>query len=413
MTHEPFSVDWLGVEDPWVGISVDLVTLQSIVCQVLHIPTTQSGPPVAIGLDQQANYARIYSFRLPSRTVIARLVAPVKPLFKTESEVAAMDFVRSHTPLPVPKVFAYCSEASNPVGTEWLLMEHMPGVELGGAWDDLQLPQKRRLALDLIGVYDQLFRLKIAAMEAVVFCIFTPIEEPLLTVPSPSQMLPTFTTDDYVKLVAFNGNPSTRSDYDFPTCEKCVELFQSIHNLYLNSTVFGPAADASNFRFSHGDLHDGNILIDLQSGAITGIIDWEAAAFHSSWVEVCGVGWFEEDRQQFIIGSDEPRNFDDDTAPEDTFRTELHRRNPDLFSCFLGAVELCAVLHAAVDDPRPLGETDIFLNRYYRLGYWKADRRGAFPWDMEAWQHRHMDLDELNMKRIDSLKRAQANTCAA
>jgi hypothetical protein len=168
--------------------------------------------------------------------------------------------------------------------------------------------------------------------------------------------------------------------------------------------VFGPSADASNFRFSHGDLHDGNILIDPQSGAITGIIDWEAAAFRPLWAVVCGVGWFEEDNQRFIIGSDDPENFSEDTDPEDMelrafFRTELHKKNPNLFSCFLGGVELRAVLHAAVDAPRPEGETDIFLNRYHRLGYWKEDRRGAFPWDMMAWQHRRMDLDEIEMVR--------------
>jgi hypothetical protein len=36
----------------------------------------------------------------------------------------------------------------------------MSGTEIGDAWDDLQLPQKRRLALDLVDLYDQLFRLK-------------------------------------------------------------------------------------------------------------------------------------------------------------------------------------------------------------------------------------------------------------
>jgi hypothetical protein len=36
--------------------------------------------------------------------------------------------------------------------------------------------------------------------------------------------------------------------------------------------VFGPSSD--DFHFSHGDLHEGNILIDPQSGAITGVIDW-------------------------------------------------------------------------------------------------------------------------------------------
>jgi aminoglycoside phosphotransferase (APT) family kinase protein len=66
------------------------------------------------------------------------------------------------TSLPVSKVFAYCSEASNPVGAEWLIVEHMSGTEMGDAWDDLQLPQKRRLALDLIDLYGQLFPLNLS-----------------------------------------------------------------------------------------------------------------------------------------------------------------------------------------------------------------------------------------------------------
>ncbi|KAJ3978582.1 hypothetical protein F5890DRAFT_1593975 [Lentinula detonsa] len=214
-------LDYVGVDDPWIGVNVDLVALQSIVCQVFRIPTSQCGPPIVIALERHASYARVYSFQLPLRTVVARLVAPVKPLFKTEGEVAAMNFVRSHTSLPVPTVFAYCSDSSNAVGTEWLI-----------------------------------------------------IAEPLdyhLVVPSPSQTMPTFTPEEFFKLVAFNGNPPTRSDFDLPNREKCVELFQSIHRLYPSSTLFGPS-EPSNFYFSHGDLHDGNVLIDPKSGAITGIM---------------------------------------------------------------------------------------------------------------------------------------------
>ena len=237
-------------------------------------------------------------------------------------------------------------------------MEHMPGVEMGDAWSGLQLPQKRRLALDLIDLYDQLSRLKASGCGGIYHSVNSVDDYNLLTkpsadlsginhlrsprwvplspeslrmlkshcnhsindgfdlgpihdisllnyrlnVPSPSQTLPVFTSDEYVKLVAFNGDPPTRSDYDFPTREKCVELFQSIHNLYPNSTVLGPTADASNFRFSHGDLHEGNIFIDPRSGAITGVIDWEASGFRPLWTDICGVGWFEEDRQRFIIG---------------------------------------------------------------------------------------------------------------
>jgi hypothetical protein len=84
------SLDWLGVDDPRIS-NVDLVALQGImiVCQVLRVPATQCGPPVAIGVQEEASYARAYPFQLPNRTVVARVVGPVKPLFKTESEVTA------------------------------------------------------------------------------------------------------------------------------------------------------------------------------------------------------------------------------------------------------------------------------------------------------------------------------------
>ncbi len=95
----PFSLDWVGVNDPWTGVIVDLLALQNIVCDIFHVQITQCGPPVAINPkleeDDEEGYARVFSFQLPSCSVIARLVAPMKSTFKTEAEVAAMDFVRS------------------------------------------------------------------------------------------------------------------------------------------------------------------------------------------------------------------------------------------------------------------------------------------------------------------------------
>ena len=84
---------------------------------------------------------------------------------------------------------------------------------------------------------------------------------------------------------------------------------------------------------------------------------------------VAGVGWLEEDRERFLFGADRPSDFADDNSDSQNqgsdgylssfFRTELHKRNPDLFSRFLGGVEKCALLHAATDEPRPEGESDI------------------------------------------------------
>ncbi|KAF5336200.1 hypothetical protein D9757_015443 [Collybiopsis confluens] len=428
-------VDWIDVQkDPWAGVNIDLNALHAIVCQFFRLSAAQCGPAVTLS-EQPKSYACVYSFQLPTQSVVARLVAPVKPLFKTESEVAAMDYLRCHTGLPVPIVYVYCSQSSNPVGAEWLLMEHMPGVELGEVWDQFNYPQKQTLACNLVDFYDELFRLKVdgcgglyhspnsvdgfdlsrtprwlgAPLSAESLCLLRslcshsissghrlgPIHDLSLinfhlVMPTSSQTRPVFSTDEYVKLISNNGNPPTRNDWDLMVREKCLVLIQSIQKFYRHSPFFGSSA-ASDFRFSHGDLHDGNVLVDPQSGAITGIIDWDTAAFRPSWATVAGFGWFQEDAERFIIGTNSPNNFENNVQPEDPklrafFHTELYCTNPDLFSCFLGGVEFRAILAVAADDPLPASKSDIFFIKYHELGYWQESRRGEFPWDMYAWR---------------------------
>ncbi|KJA26890.1 hypothetical protein HYPSUDRAFT_1034945 [Hypholoma sublateritium FD-334 SS-4] len=78
---------------------------------------TQRGFPVAIDPkeeeDYEESYARVYYCKLPSRTVIGRLVAPVRPFFKTEADRAVWDrkwcmrpstayWLVEHISIPVP-----------------------------------------------------------------------------------------------------------------------------------------------------------------------------------------------------------------------------------------------------------------------------------------------------------------------
>ncbi|KJA17531.1 hypothetical protein HYPSUDRAFT_206125 [Hypholoma sublateritium FD-334 SS-4] len=462
-SNEPFSLDWIGVDNPWTGVGVDLVALQTIVCDIFHVPRAQCGPPVVLNPmeeeDDDEGYARVYAFQLPSRSVVARLVAPVKPMFKTEAEVAAMDFVRSKTALPVPEIYSYCSDARNPVGVEWIIMEHMPGMMMDDALPTLQPAHLRRLAHDLVDLHDQLSKLRADGCGSIYHstgdfgpstfaskrCSRSlrwnlPPKELLrsmnnlcahrlddgyrlgplndinllqfkLAVPPPAQTMPVSTSEDYVKLLAFNGSPTTRSDDDPPASEMCVELFLHVQNLYPNSPFLGPSVDAEKFFFSHGDLHGANILVDPKSGAVTGLIDWEAAAFRPLWACMAGVGWFREDRQRFLTSDVDPENFEDDVSGDAElralFRTELHNRNPDLFACFLGGVELRGILNGACDLPRPAGSPDIFLSRYLRLGFWNEARRGPFPCDMNAWRRRRYQLDVVERERQQALKAAQ------
>ncbi|RDL37365.1 uncharacterized protein BP5553_04798 [Venustampulla echinocandica] len=72
--------------------------------------------------------------------VIAKIPFPIAgPASSTTAcEVAVMKYVKSNTSFPVPEIFAWSSDASNPVGAEFIIMEKAPGVQLFEVWDAMK-----------------------------------------------------------------------------------------------------------------------------------------------------------------------------------------------------------------------------------------------------------------------------------
>ena len=325
-----------------------------------------------------------------------------------------------------------------------MIMDYVPGKVMESVWDDLSLAQKQRLARDVIDIHAQLSKLKADGCGAIYHSVHsvddfnlsrTPRWRPLsinslrmlrdycshslkggyklgplqsvplvnyrLTVPPPAKTRPVYSTQEYVSLVAHNGHPTTWSRYELFARETCINLFELVHNLYPHSRLLGPLADGSGYCFTHGDLHVQNILVDPDTGAITGILDWECAAFRPMWAEVAGFGWFVEDGHRMIFGCFEPANFDGETTEDGwlraLFRTGLNKRDSDLFTSFLGGSELRAICDAGADWPAPDGQMVIFLQNYHELGYWNENRRGPFPWDMRAWAYERIALGHEKM----------------
>lgn len=108
------------------------------------------------------------------RELIARLPNPNagRPHYTTASEVATMDYVcalsllrfdslivaitnilaqvRDCLRIPTPKVLAYSTKAStNGVGTEYIIMEKCPGIELSVVWNELAGKQKIEIVKQL------------------------------------------------------------------------------------------------------------------------------------------------------------------------------------------------------------------------------------------------------------------------
>ncbi|KAI9873666.1 MAG: Phosphotransferase enzyme [Pleopsidium flavum] len=66
---------------------------------------------------------------------IFRVTMPVDPWYKTESEVATIEYVRRHTSIPVPEIYAFDSSVDNKLGFEWIMMEKVKGQPLLHYWD--------------------------------------------------------------------------------------------------------------------------------------------------------------------------------------------------------------------------------------------------------------------------------------
>ncbi|KAL9041742.1 MAG: hypothetical protein Q9214_004003, partial [Letrouitia sp. 1 TL-2023] len=75
---------------------------------------------------------------------IFRIASPVDPYYKTECEVATMEFVRHSSHVPVPIVYAYDSSSDNILGFEWIMMEEVKGKPLYDMWDTFNYDVKIR-----------------------------------------------------------------------------------------------------------------------------------------------------------------------------------------------------------------------------------------------------------------------------
>lgn len=71
----------------------------------------------------------------------------------TASEVATVDFARSQLGIPVPRVLAWCADASStPVEAEYIVMEKAAGVELGKVWDKISSDVKDAVVREWVDI---------------------------------------------------------------------------------------------------------------------------------------------------------------------------------------------------------------------------------------------------------------------
>ncbi|KAL3456015.1 phosphotransferase family protein [Aspergillus heterothallicus] len=99
------------------------------------------------------------------REVIAKLPCPNAgpKVLMTESEVATMKFLGSRTSIRVPGVYTWSSDAANPVGAEYIIMEKIAGISLAEAWESMQTADRYEVIEQIVQMEKELAGLEFPA----------------------------------------------------------------------------------------------------------------------------------------------------------------------------------------------------------------------------------------------------------
>ncbi|KAK2871604.1 hypothetical protein FQN49_003020 [Arthroderma sp. PD_2] len=258
--------------------------------------------------------------------VVAKIPCPHAGMstYSTASEVAVMEFVRTNTIIPVPKVLAWSSNPQNTLGTEYIIMEMAKGVQLYTSWGDLSQSGRLEIIKSLVFMEKQLSSLRFPAYGNLYFrhCLPESLSVPLDKEIDPSGLYcvgpaadnawldgetgnehdsPEYDPGPWMNLQAFGEAFAKRSLYQgFPSkprlsachpqnygspsshksvLERAMKVLPLVSNhptLVANSTP----------TLLHTDLHMGNIFV-TEDGPIevTSIIDWHSISIGPKFMQ--------------------------------------------------------------------------------------------------------------------------------
>ncbi|RMD43303.1 hypothetical protein DV735_g1790, partial [Chaetothyriales sp. CBS 134920] len=184
-------------------------------------------------------------------------------VFKLRREVEALDYVRKSTTIPVPYIIDSHLDVPDPADHGWILMQRLPGIQLGDAWPAMDEDQRRRVVVELRRYLKELHALQPPVAGWIGSCTGGPAYDHRLNNLAPC--------GPFNSVAEFH-------DYLVAPIKKCPRPEWAVkYRQRLN--------DNHDTRFTHADLSRENILVDPDTGTITGIIDWEMAGFWPEWWE--------------------------------------------------------------------------------------------------------------------------------
>ena len=156
-----------------------------------------------------------------------------------------------------------------------------------------------------------------------------------------------------------------------------------------------PVDSRAPFHFAHADLSVANLMVDPDSGAITGVIDWEMAGFRPAWLCATSLTWFDDDLCRFVAEDHQhgPDGYGNDTETDtmlrQVFLAELEAHNPALLEHNRKGVELRAMFYNLCREST--GNMIGWIEKYEQYE-WNVTERGQFPFEVLKWVGDQLDL---------------------
>ncbi|KAL5341783.1 hypothetical protein BJX70DRAFT_26420 [Aspergillus crustosus] len=243
-----------------------------------------------------------------------------------------MQYIKEHSDLPVPQVFAYEVDEKNPVGAAFILMELLPGS----------------VAMDALGGYE-VHRGVIAReyrqnfYRSVAKCHLTSLRlskigtivrnreggyecGPIPGIGGPFDSATAF-FEARAESVKFRWDKETiiRMMQQGPIpAEEMVEIIENFPSQIKAMASRLSLCDKGPFPLAHADFLHSNIIVDEDNFNVTGVIDWEGAC-----TVPCELIAFPDFLRAMPVPFDLPRNYDQHGQPLDTETQEVWRERED------------------------------------------------------------------------------------
>lgn len=180
-------------------------------------------------------------------------------LYRIEREVIAIEFVRKHTTVPVPKVLQVQLDEQ---GSRFS-MQRVTGESLEMAWLSMTEEAQRRTTGQLRHILTQLRKITVTQPGLIGSCDNGPSYDHRIN--NRGQHGP------FASVAEFN-------DFLVAPVRKCPRPERALDYRRRLS-------DSYEVYFTHADLGCDHIFVEPQTGRVTGIIDWEMAGFWPEWWE--------------------------------------------------------------------------------------------------------------------------------